>query len=66
VSIETLVCDMDKFCPEPISMIDDKGFVYCQNCGVARRGWGFYRMKVRKLRPHELNRLLRGEKVKAF
>lgn len=52
-------CDMKRDCPEPISMIDDKGFAYCTGHGEQRQ---MYR-PCRKLRPHELNRLNRGEQL---
>jgi hypothetical protein len=57
-------CDMRDDCELSISMIDDKGFVYCEHHGLLRRDWRW--RKCRKLRPHELNRLARGEQVKSY
>lgn len=50
-------CDMKTDCTEPVSHIDDKGFVYCEKHGLQRRGW----RPCRKLRPHELRRLQAGK-----
>lgn len=58
----TLTCDMVKECHEPVTHIDNKGFVYCTKHGVERR----YTHPCRKLRTHELNRLKRGETVKRY
>lgn len=55
-------CDMWLSCTEPVTHIDDKGFVYCTTHGLERRGW----RPCRKLRPHELRRLERGEQVKSY
>jgi hypothetical protein len=48
---------MDHDCLEPVAMIDDKGYAYCTDHGLDRRYW----RPCRKLRPHELRRLERGE-----
>ena len=59
-----LVCDMTEECEADVAMIDDKGFAYCANHGAARRvaGWS----RCRKLRPYELNRLLRGDTIERY
>jgi hypothetical protein len=49
-------------CTEPVTHIDDKGYIYCSHHGLYRR---FYR-RCRKLRPHEMRRLQRGELVKHY
>lgn len=56
----SLHCDMTEDCPDPVTMIDDHGFIYCTDHGMDRRIW---RYACRKLRPHELRRLERGEQV---
>ena len=42
-----------------VAMIDQAGFAYCEPCGMTRRQYE----PCRKLRPHELNRLRRGEQL---
>ena len=58
-----LQCDMSFHCTEAVSMIEEKGFVYCGNHGLTRSMYGH---KVRKLRKHELNRLGRGEALQSY
>lgn len=58
----TLHCDMTKDCDQPIAMIDSKGFIYCAGHGLDRQ----YDQRCRKLRPHELNRLMRGETIERY
>ena len=55
-------CDMERSCGEPVTMIDQKGFAYCARHGMERR---FY-VPCRKLRPHELRRLWRGEPLTRY
>lgn len=55
----TLQCDMTAGCTEPVAMIDNSGFIYCERHGRHRRTF----RPCRKLRPHELNRLRRGQQV---
>jgi hypothetical protein len=50
-------CQMDDECAEPVTMIDNKGFVYCTEHGLGRR----LTCGCRKLRQHEQNRIRRGE-----
>jgi hypothetical protein len=57
-----LQCDMESTCDEPIAMIDDKGWIYCEYHGLMRRD----SRRCRKLRPHELRRLQRGEQVTRY
>lgn len=49
-------CEMVEDCPQPVTMIDVKGFIYCTEHGMERR---FYQ-RCRKLRPHELRKVQRG------
>jgi len=46
-------------CDHHVTMIGNKGYAYCSPCGISRRESGYE--NVRKLRPHELAKLLRGE-----
>lgn len=55
-------CDMDLDCTEPTTYMDDKGFIYCTEHGRDRQ---WYR-RCRKLRPHEVNRIKRGEPVRHY
>lgn len=57
-----LKCDMTDDCTEPVTHIDQSGFAYCTEHGISRRDW----KPCRKLRPHELRRLQRGEQVKRY
>lgn len=52
-----LKCEMESDCQNPVAYIDNKGFIYCEHHGKRRQGY----RPCRKLRPHELNRLKRGE-----
>lgn len=60
----TLQCQMRDDCHEPVSHIEDRGFIYCQEHAVSRRqsGWGH----TRKLRPWEIRLLLAGEPVPTY
>ena len=58
----TLRCDMTHTCDTPVTHIGDKGFIYCTNHAGDRKGWE----RVRKLRPHELNRLKRGQQIAKY
>lgn len=57
-----LRCDMATDCLSPVTMIDRKGYVYCAADGIERR---FY-VDCRKLRPHELRKLERGEQLARY
>lgn len=52
-------CDMRRECAEPVAMIDGKGYVYCAGHGAARQ----MSQPCRKLRPHELRKINRGEPI---
>lgn len=49
-------CDMVEGCREPVTHIDNKGYVYCTGHGLERRMW----RPCRKLQPWELRRLESG------
>jgi hypothetical protein len=57
-----LKCDMSTSCTAPVTMIDVKGYIYCTEHGLRRRTF----QRTRKLRPHELRRLERGEPVARY
>lgn len=58
-----LKCDMSKTCEEPVTHLDDKGFVYCTKHGVQRRGSGH---RCRKLAPKELRQLQGGQPIARY
>lgn len=55
-------CDMTKDCTEPVTHLDESGFVYCTKHGIQRRSW----KRCRKLRPHELRRIERGQQITRY
>jgi hypothetical protein len=55
-------CDMHADCDQPVAMLDQKGYVYCAVHGASRQT----SQPCRKLRPHELNRLRRGELIERY
>lgn len=58
-----VTCDMTDDCATAVSMLDEKGYVYCAEHGLARRDYG---LRCRKLRPHELRRIERGEQIARY
>lgn len=58
-----LKCDMRDQCTEPITHIDEKGFIYCRHHGIARRESGY---RCRQLRGFELNRIKAGNPVERY
>lgn len=59
-----LRCEMADDCYAPVTMIENKGYMYCTDHGIARRDPP--RNKTRKLRPHELRKLERGEALTRY
>lgn len=57
-----LSCDMERDCTNPVTYIDNKGFIYCTEHGIQRRNW----CPCRKLRSYELKKLRRGEQIKKY
>ena len=57
-----LQCEMYRECPSEATHLDQKGFIYCEVHGVARRR--FY--PCRKMRPHEVRRLLTGRTINKY
>jgi hypothetical protein len=58
----TLHCEMKRECIQPVTYLDEKGYIYCTFHGQLRQGW----CRCRKLRPHELRKLERGEPVARY
>ena len=58
----TLTCDMVEGCTQPVSYIDAKGYVYCEQHGKERQRY----QRCRKLRPAELKVLRTGEPLEAY
>lgn len=56
-------CEMRHDCKKPATMIEEKGWIYCEDHGNARREPG---RRVRKLRPHELRTLERGDVLRSY
>jgi hypothetical protein len=57
-----LTCDMTDDCFEPVTYIDSSGYAYCTGHGLDRQTYE----PCRKLRPHELHRLQRGEQLRRY
>jgi len=57
-----LTCDMEDGCKEPITHIDEKGWIYCADHGRDRQSY----QRCRKLRPSELKQLQRGEPLAKY
>jgi len=61
--MSALACGMTDECTEPVTYIDDRGWIYCTSHGQSRQSpW----QRCRKLRPFELRRLERGDTVKRY
>lgn len=57
-----LTCDGWCENANPIAMIDQDGFAYCEPCGMRRRD----HQPCRKLRPYELRKLQRGQQLARY
>lgn len=55
--MKTLQCEMKRDCVQPVTHIEEKGFIYCKEHGVQRR---YYGRRCRALRPWELAMLRQG------
>lgn len=60
--METLKCEMTDDCQAEVTHLDNKGYIYCTEHGIQRRDW----KPCRKLRPHELRKLQRGEQIARY
>ena len=54
--------DDDSVCSRPVTHIDEKGFIYCRECGDKRKA----ARRCRKLTATELNLLRAGEVLSAY
>jgi hypothetical protein len=52
-------CDMVADCDQPTTYLDDNGYIYCAGHGRQRQ----VSRKCRKMRPHEVRRIERGEQI---
>lgn len=57
-----IACQMEDNCANPVTHLDQNGFVFCTRHGLERRSY----RPCRKLRPHEVNRLMRGEQIAKY
>jgi hypothetical protein len=60
--LRQLKCDWRADCTNPISHIDEKGYVYCMDHGRVRQG----SMRCRKLTQPEIKRLLNGQPLERY
>lgn len=56
-------CDMHKECLSPVTMLDNRGFIYCAAHGLQRRAGG---TPCRKLTASEIRRIERGETIGSY
>ena len=59
-----LQCDMSDDCHEPVTMIEDKGYIYCTKHGRERRIYVGHRNRL--MRPWELAILRPGEPLQSY
>lgn len=57
-----LTCDMKRDCTQPVAMIDQSGFIYCEGHGLDRRVWE----PCRRLRGWEVRRLEKGNPLTRY
>lgn len=57
-----LACDMAKECPEPVTHIGEKGYVYCASHAPLRQGYE----RTRKLRAWEAKQLQAGNPLPSY
>jgi hypothetical protein len=57
-----LHCDMKEDCDQPVTHIDEKGWVYCEQHGKSRK----QSMRCRKLTQQELKKLEKGEPLSSY
>lgn len=55
-------CDMTKDCPNRVTHIGEKGYVYCAACAPLRRG----QERTRRMRPWELRLLAAGHPLPSY
>lgn len=57
-----LKCDMKAECANPVTHIEDKGWVYCTEHATLRRGIH----RIRKMQPWEIRRLEAGKPLQSY
>jgi hypothetical protein len=62
VKTMALKCDMKAECAEAVTHIDNKGFIYCREHGIQRKGY----RPCRQLLPKELKQLKAGMPVPSY
>jgi hypothetical protein len=60
--MKTLKCMMKTECAAPVARIDEKGFLYCDECGQRRKLY----MRCRKLKPIEIKQLESGKPLERY
>jgi hypothetical protein len=55
-------CDMKRDCPNPVTHIGERGFVYCAEHAPARKGWE----RCRQMRPWELKLIESGTPLPSY
>lgn len=58
--MKTLKCEMHPSCPDDVTYIDDKGFIYCMRHGMARRA----HRPCRRLQTFEIQLLRAGKTIR--
>lgn len=57
-------CKMVKGCLEPVTYVDESGFIYCTQHGIERQQGKWKR--TRKMRQHEINRINNGLRLEKY
>ena len=59
-----MTCDMKKDCARPVTHIGSKGYIYCAECAVTRRGGGHER--TRKMFAWEIALIREGKPLPSY
>ena len=62
-NVNVLKCDGLSACGAKVTHIDEKGFVYCQSCGLRRKQ---SQIRCRKLKSSELKSLENGKSLERY
>lgn len=55
-------CEMTEDCPQKVTHIDDKGYIYCARHGEIRKAY----RRCRKLSPKELKTIEAGSPITSY
>ena len=55
-------CGMRPDCPEPVTHIGERGYIYCTGHAAILRGWE----NTRKMRPWELRLIEAGQRLPSY